>query len=94
VRLGFPAAQFVYVALIALSFMIVGMGAFTGYFPLATLIAFVSLIEAKNAIQVLYQASDKPRELVPAIKNTIELHLMMSVVLIFSFYLPEGSCFA
>ncbi|MEK7991835.1 MAG: 1,4-dihydroxy-2-naphthoate octaprenyltransferase [Thiotrichaceae bacterium] len=94
VRLGLSAAQSIYVALIALSFIIVGMGAFTGYFPLATVIVFISLIEAKNAIQVLHQASDKPKELVPAIKNTIELHLMMSIVLIFSFYLPEGSCFA
>ncbi|WP_353573252.1 1,4-dihydroxy-2-naphthoate octaprenyltransferase [Candidatus Albibeggiatoa sp. nov. BB20] len=94
VRLGFPAAQSVYVALIALSFIIVGMGAFTSYFPLATVIVFISLIEAKNAIQVLYQAADKPKQLIPAIKNTIELHFMMSVVLIFSFYLPEGSCFA
>lgn len=94
VRLGLESAQIVYVALIAMSFIIVGMGVYTGYFPLAAVIAFISLIEAKNAIQVLYQAADKPKELVPAIKNTIELHFMMSVVLIFSFYLPEGSCFA
>ncbi len=94
VRLGLEAAQAVYFALIALSFIIIAMGAFTGYFPLATLIAFISLIEAKNAIQVLHQFADQPKQLVPAIKNTIELHFMMSVVLIFSFYLPEGSCFA
>lgn len=94
VRLGLDAARSVFVALVALSFIIVGMGAWTGFFPLATVIVFISLIEAKNAIQVLYQSTDQPQALVPAIKNTIELHLMMSIVLIFSFYLPEGSCFA
>lgn len=94
VRLGLKEATVVYASLMIFSFFIVVLGFATNYFPAGTLVSMIYLYDAVKAIQTLYQNYNNPPELVPAIKSTLEITIVMNIILIVVFYLPENSCFA
>jgi 1,4-dihydroxy-2-naphthoate polyprenyltransferase len=89
VRLGLAEARIILVYLIILSFIIVIMGVITDYFPLMTIVVLVLIFDVKQILSQFYQHYANPTELLPAIKKTIELHSIFSLVLIASFALPQ-----
>lgn len=85
VRLGLIRARVIYVLLLGLSFVVVMLGVLFQQLPFWSLTCLLMVPLAGVAIQVLYTYYDKPMALIPAIKITILLHTIVSVVLIWAF---------
>ncbi|MDM8568862.1 1,4-dihydroxy-2-naphthoate octaprenyltransferase [Thiotrichales bacterium HSG1] len=87
VRFGLTSARTIYVILIGLSFVTVAIGVMFNSLPLFSLTSLLALPLGFFAIKTLYNHYDKPTALIPAIKNTIMLHTLVSVILIIAFLL-------
>jgi len=87
VRLGPTSARAIYTILIGLSFIAVALGVVFASLPLFSLASLLALPLGFLAVKNLYRNYDKPISLIPAIKNTIMLHTLVSVVLIIAFLL-------
>ncbi|MCK5877397.1 MAG: 1,4-dihydroxy-2-naphthoate octaprenyltransferase [Candidatus Marithrix sp.] len=87
VRLGLASARSIYAILIGLSFIAVAIGVIFKGLPLFSLTSLLALPLGFFAIKTLYSYYDKPTDLIPAIKNTIMLHTLVSVSLIIAFLL-------
>ncbi|MDM8565773.1 1,4-dihydroxy-2-naphthoate octaprenyltransferase [Candidatus Halobeggiatoa sp. HSG11] len=87
VRFGLTSARPLYAILIGLSFIVVAVGVIFESLPLFSLTCLLALPLGFFAIKSLYNHYDKPTALVPAIKNTIMLHTLVSSVLIVAFLL-------
>ena len=85
VRLKPTTARSLYVLLIGLSFMAIILGVISNRLPLLSLISLFALPLGLVAIKTLYACHDKPTALIPAIKKTILLHTLVSVLLILAF---------
>jgi 1,4-dihydroxy-2-naphthoate octaprenyltransferase len=85
VRLGQVSARHVYVLLIGLSFISVVLGVMYKSLPLLSLVSLLALPLGFFAVKTLYAFYEKPTALIPAIKNTIMLHTLVSVLLILAF---------
>lgn len=85
VRLGHHTARPIYTLLIGFSFLTIIFGIIYKHLPLLSLIGLLALPLGLFAIKTLYTHYDKPTTLIPAIKNTIMLHTVVSLVLIFAF---------
>jgi 1,4-dihydroxy-2-naphthoate octaprenyltransferase len=85
VRLGLAKARAVYVLLLGLSFITVMLGVLCHQLPVFSLTCLLMVPLAIVAIQCLYSYYDKPIALIPAIKITILLHTIVSIVLIGAF---------
>ncbi|HEC83910.1 MAG TPA: 1,4-dihydroxy-2-naphthoate octaprenyltransferase, partial [Thioploca sp.] len=82
VRLGQVSARHIYVLLIGLSFISVVLGVMYKSLPLLSLVSLLALPLGFFAVKTLYAFYEKPTALIPAIKNTIMLHTLVSVLLI------------
>ncbi len=90
VRLEKKRARLIYVLLIALSFITVALGVIYNNLPMFSLASLLALPLGFFAIKTLYTYYDeKPTALIPAIKNTIMLHTIVSVLLILAFVVPS-----
>ena len=85
VRLGQVSARHIYVLLIGLSFISVVLGVMYKSLPLLSLVSLLALPLGFFAVKTLYAFYEKPTALIPAIKNTIMLHTLVSVLLILAF---------
>jgi 1,4-dihydroxy-2-naphthoate octaprenyltransferase len=85
VRLGKVRARSIYVLLIGLSFVAVVLGVVYESLPLFSLVSLLALPLGFLAIKTLYGFYDDSIALIPAIKNTIMLHTLVSVLLILAF---------
>ncbi|HIE00041.1 MAG TPA: 1,4-dihydroxy-2-naphthoate octaprenyltransferase [Thiotrichaceae bacterium] len=85
VRLGQIQARPIYALLIGFSFIAVILGVISNTLPGLSLISLLALPLGIFAIKTLYVAYDQSTALIPAIKNTIMLHTVVSVLLIFAF---------
>ena len=88
VRLGKVTARHFLVVWISLSFMVIAIGVIWQNLPLLSLISFLALPLGWRAIKNLYIHYDNPPALILAIKNTIWLHTMVSMILILAFIFP------
>ena len=88
VRLGKVTARHFLVVWISLSFMVIAIGVILQDLPLLSLISFLALPLGWRATKNLYIHYDNPPALILAIKNTIWLHTMVSVILILAFIFP------
>jgi 1,4-dihydroxy-2-naphthoate octaprenyltransferase len=85
VRLGKVRARSIYALLIGLSFVAVVLGVVYESLPLFSLVSLLALPLGFLAIKTLYAFYDNSIALIPAIKNTIMLHTLVSVLLILAF---------
>jgi len=85
VRFGKKNACLTYVLLIGLSFIAIVLGVMSNKLPLFSLIGLLAIPLGFLAIKTLYTHYDKPTALIPAIKNTIMLHTVVSILLILAF---------
>ncbi len=85
VRLGQVKAQIVYDALLVFSFLSLGLGIYFKILPQLNLVSFLLMPLAGFAMWSLARNYATARALIPAIKSTIMLHTVMSLVLILSF---------
>ncbi len=86
VLLGKESARLVYVLLISFSFIAIILGVMYHKLPLFSLVGLLVILPLGFfAIKTLYAHYDKPTALVPAIKNTIMLHTLLSILLILAF---------
>lgn len=85
VRLGQVKAQILYAALLIFSFLSLGLGIYFKVLPLFNLLNFLLLPLAGFAMWSLARNYATASALIPAIKSTIVLHTVMSLVLIVSF---------
>ncbi|MDM8560874.1 1,4-dihydroxy-2-naphthoate octaprenyltransferase [Candidatus Parabeggiatoa sp. HSG14] len=85
VRLGQMAARPIYALLILFSFIVIVLGVIFNNLPLLTLASLLVLPLGFFAIKTLYISYNKPIALIPAIKSTIMLHTLVSVLLILAF---------
>ena len=81
VLLGKKFSVNVYIAFLALAYILVIAGSISGLMPYYTLIVFFSLPLAYTAIKTLIKNYDKIEELLPANKATIALHLVFGLLL-------------
>jgi 1,4-dihydroxy-2-naphthoate octaprenyltransferase len=88
VRLGKVRARPIYALLIGLSFIAIALGVMYNSLPLFSLISLLALPLGFFAIKTLYASYDNSTALIPAIKNTIMLHTLVSVLLILAFVIP------
>jgi len=89
VRLGQASARLIYVILIVLSFLTVIVGVILNSLPWLSLISLLALPLGILAIKNLYTYYKEPMALIPAIKNTILLHTLVSLFLISAFIFPQ-----
>lgn len=85
VRLGRKRACSVYNGLILINFIMIGIGVLCQYIPWLAISSFVLLPIGLTAIHTLRQHYAEPTALLPAIKKTILLHTLISLILIISF---------
>jgi 1,4-dihydroxy-2-naphthoate octaprenyltransferase len=85
VRLGQKRARSIYALLIILSFITIALGVIAESLPLYSLLALLTLPLGYFAIKTLYAFYDKKTALIPAIKNTIMLHTLVSILIILTF---------
>jgi len=88
VRLGKVRARPIYTLLIGLNFIAIALGVMYNSLPLFSLISLLALPLGWFAIKTLYACYNKSTALIPAIKNTIMLHTLVSVLLILGFVIP------
>ncbi len=86
VRLGKEKACFIYTVLIILNFIMIGIGLLCQYIPWLAISSFLLLPLGLTAIKTLHQHYAQPTALLPAIKKTILLHTVISLILIISFF--------
>lgn len=89
VRLGKVRARIIYPILIGLSFVVIALEVMYKSLPLFGIICLLTLPLGIFAIKTLYKYYDQPRALIPAIKNTIMLHTLVSVLLILAFVIQS-----
>jgi len=87
VRFGPASARAIYPVLIGLSFIAIALGVVFESLPLFSLASLLALPLGFFAIKNLYRNYDKLTALIPAIKSTIMLHTLVSIVLIIAFLL-------
>lgn len=85
VRLGQVKAQILYAALLIFSFLSLGLGIYFKVLPQINLLSFLLMPLAGFAIWCLARNYATANALIPAIKSTIALHTVMSLVLVVSF---------
>jgi len=85
VRLGKENARLIYVFLIGFSFVAIILGVIYHKLPQFSLASLLAIPLGFFAIKTLYAHYDKPTALIPAIKNTIMLHTLLSILLILAF---------
>lgn len=85
VRLGRKRACSVYNSLIIINFIMIGIGVLCQYIPWFAVSSFILLPVGLTAISTLRQHYAEPIALLPAIKKTILLHTLISLILIISF---------
>jgi 1,4-dihydroxy-2-naphthoate octaprenyltransferase len=85
VRLGQKRARPIYALLIVLSFIAIALGVISECLPVYSLVALLTLPLGYFAIKTLYAFYDKKTALIPAIKNTIMLHTLVSILVILTF---------
>ncbi len=88
VRLGKVRARPIYSVLIGLSFITIILGVIHNSLPLFSLSSLLLFPLGLFAIKTLYAYYDNQTALIPAIKNTIMLHTLVSIVLILAFVMP------
>ena len=89
VLLGKKFSVNVYIAFLALAYVLVIAGSISGLMPYYTLIVFFSLPLAYIAINTLIKNYDKIEELLPANKATIGLHLVFGLLMAFGYILAS-----
>ena len=85
VRLGQKRARPIYALLIVLSFFAIALGVVFESLPIYSLVALLTLPLGYLAIKTLYACYNKKTALIPAIKNTIMLHTLVSILVILTF---------
>ncbi len=85
VRLGQKRARPIYALLIGLSFIAIVLGVIYEKLPYYSLVTLLTLPLGYFAIKTLYAFYDKKTALIPAIKNTIMLHTLVSILVILTF---------
>jgi 1,4-dihydroxy-2-naphthoate octaprenyltransferase len=85
VRLGQLKAQILYEGLLIFSFLSLGLGIYFKVIPQLNLLSFLLMPLAGFAMWNLARNYATANALIPAIKSTIALHTVMSLVLILSF---------
>ncbi|MCK5719851.1 MAG: 1,4-dihydroxy-2-naphthoate octaprenyltransferase [Thiomargarita sp.] len=85
VYLGNIKARPIYVFLIVASFISVILGVIYQYLPLLALTCLLTLPLGFKAIKTVYSHYEQSTALIPAIKNTIMMHTVTSLLLIMSF---------
>ncbi|MEN8214846.1 MAG: 1,4-dihydroxy-2-naphthoate octaprenyltransferase [Pseudomonadota bacterium] len=88
VRLGKVRARPIYALLIGLCFIAIALGVMYNSLPLFSLVSLLALPLGFFAIKTLYASYDNSTALIPAIKKTIMLHTLVSVLLILAFVIP------
>lgn len=85
VRLGLLRARHGYALLIGLNIISVPLGTWFNYLPTWSLLTVLTLPLGITAIKTVYANYDSPSRLIPAIKSTILLHTLTSLLLIVTF---------
>ena len=85
VRLGAASARWIYALLLGASFVSIIVGVLYNQLPLLSLLILLTVPLGFLSIKVLYLSYEQPIRLIPAIKNTILLHTLVSAVLILAF---------
>ena len=91
VRLGQMQARPIYIVLLGFSFITIILGVIYQHLPVLSLVSLLVLPLGFFSIKTLYTNYHKPTALIPAIKNTIMLHTLVSLLLIFAFVFNNGS---
>jgi len=86
VRLGLQKARLGYGLLILLSFISISASILYYQLPWWSWLCLLFIPLGITAIKTLYQHCDKPTALLPAIRNTLALHMLISLCLIFAFW--------
>lgn len=87
VRLGKKQGVKVYIAMVALAYILVLLGLFLGLMPRAALLALLPGILAVKGIRILIANYNAPRALLPANVITVKLHLFTGLLLALGFLL-------
>jgi len=85
VRLGTTQARPIYLLLIISHFLLILLGVWFEQLPLLSLLSLLTIPYGIQATKIFYHAYEKPTALIPAIKLTISLHTINSVILITAF---------
>jgi 1,4-dihydroxy-2-naphthoate octaprenyltransferase len=87
VRIGTAQARPIYWLLIASSFFSILLGVLSGQLPVLSLLSLLTIPYGIQATKIFYRYYEKPTALIPAIKITILLHALISLILIIAFFI-------